>query len=105
MFSRATSGGKGLKAASIARGIPYKFVHDLPVLAEGLKIGGVEIPENILDTERLSRVSVYATSVRYEMTGTGPSEADRKEAVELADAVLKWARAEITRAKKAGKGK
>ena len=104
-FHAQQAAEKGLKAASIARGVPYKFVHDLPMLAEGLKIGGVEIPENILETDRLSRVSVYATSVRYEMTGTGPSEADRKEAIELADAILKWARTEITRAKKEGKGK
>ena len=104
-FHAQQAAEKGLKAASIARGVPYKFVHDLPVLADGLKVGGVQIPEDIVETDRLSRVSAYAAGTRYEMTGAGPSEADRKEAVELADAVLKWARAEITRAKKESKGK
>ena len=104
-FHAQQAAEKGLKAASIARGIPYKFVHDLRALVKDLKIGSVQIPEDIVEVDRLRRVSAYAAGIRYEMTGAGPSEADRKEAVKLAVAVLKWARAEISRAKKEGKGK
>ena len=104
-FHAQQAAEKALKAAAIARGVPYRFVHDLPLLVEDLQHGGVKVPESFTDTDLLSRVSAYASGARYEISDPGPSEADLKEAVALAVAVMKWAKAEIAQAKKENAGK
>ena len=83
---------KAMKAVYIARGQPFLFTHDLDILALGLELMGLSIPEAIDQATLLTR---YAMDTRnpggFEPVGPG----EYGEAVQLAEAVILWAQAQI----------
>lgn len=78
---------KSLKALLLAKGVPFRFVHDIGELLNLLIKHGVPVPSKVLEAAELTE---YAVEARY----PGPfepvtdDEADR--AIETAEAVVAW---------------
>ena len=98
-FHAQQAAEKAIKAVYVAHRFPFKFIHALDTLVDDLEERGVEIPDELQDREFLKQVTRYAVDSRYDLDEI-PTRADVREAVELAVAAVRWARAEITRMEK-----
>ena len=91
-FDAQQAAEKALKAVLLARGIRFRFVHDIGELASLLVHSGLVLPGTIEEAVELTE---YAVEARY----PGPFEPVTKEeharAVELARAVVEWAQAQL----------
>lgn len=79
---------KAVKAVLVAHSITFPYVHDIGVLLHLIGSSEVEVPVEVLEADILTD---YATAGRY----PGEIEIDENDyqlAVELADAVVAWAR-------------
>ena len=78
---------KYLKALLAARGQSIPRTHDLAALCDLCLRNGVIIP---VDQDSLERLTAYAVQVRY--PGEDPTVGEAKEAVQIAQAVRRFAR-------------
>lgn len=94
-FHAQQAAEKALKAVLLDREIDFPLVHDLEVLLEIAKAGGLSLPPELLEADVLTP---YAVETRYPggEEPVTPAEADR--AVRLAGQVVAWASASVRRA-------
>jgi HEPN domain-containing protein len=83
---------KYLKALLVSQGRAFAKTHDLLVLSEACAEAGIHVP---VSEDKLSILSSCAVRVRY--PGPEPTPAETAEAVEIAKAVRKFARATLGR--------
>ncbi len=69
------------------RTIPFRFVHDIGELLDSLGRGGVQVPEDVLESAELT---VYAVAARYPGPVEPVTAEDAKEAAEVAERVVDW---------------
>jgi len=83
---------KALKALLVSRGVPFRFVHDIGELLEGVAAGGIRIPEGLRDASELTE---YAVEARYPGLYEPVSEEEWRRAVTSAEAVVTWVESQI----------
>jgi len=89
MFSCSTGcTEKAIKALLIQNNIEFPYVHDLSRLLTLLEGAGQEIPESVKQVERLTRFAVFT---RYPGISPPVTQEEYKEAVSLAEKVVRWA--------------
>ena len=91
-FEAQQAAEKSIKAVMIARDIEFPYVHDLDHLLSLLEDGGEVIPEAI---RRAGDLSDYATVARYPGAIKPVSEVEYREALAIAEAVVRWAEERI----------
>ena len=79
---------KAIKAVLITREIEFPYVHDLGSLLSLLEETGEPVPEAIRTAISLT---TYATTTRYPNVGEPVAEREYREAITLAEAVVRWA--------------
>ena len=79
---------KALKAVMLARGLKFRFVHDLAEHLTVLEQGGIELPEGVKAAAILTDYSVEA---RYPGPYEPITEEEFYSSLAIADAVVAWA--------------
>ena len=87
-FEAQQAAEKAIKAIMIARGIDFPYVHDLGNLLALLGENGETIPESI---DIAMSLTTYATTTRYPNVGSPVEEREYREAIAIAEAVVRWA--------------
>ena len=87
-FDAQQAAEKAIKAVMIAREIDFPYVHDLGSLLSLLEETGETVPEAIRTAVSLT---TYATATRYPNAGTPVTEQEYREAIAIAEAVVRWA--------------
>ncbi|HEY7491329.1 MAG TPA: HEPN domain-containing protein [Candidatus Tectomicrobia bacterium] len=87
-FDAQQAAEKAIKALLIERGVVFPYVHDLARLVTLLEAAGQEIPEVVRRAEELTR---YAVVTRYPGLAEPVTEEHYREAVTIAEAVVRWA--------------
>lgn len=80
---------KALKAVYISRQTSFAYIHNIDTLLLGLEAIGFEIPESVDVAGELTR---YAVETRYPGGFEPLTRGDHARALELAEAVLAWAK-------------
>ncbi|QAA76351.1 MAG: DNA-binding protein [Candidatus Bipolaricaulis sibiricus] len=80
---------KALKALLIYLNKPFPYVHDLAVLIARLEEAGLKVPDRI---KLAAGLTDYAVEARYPGAFEPVTQDEYKEAVELAEEVLRWAK-------------
>ena len=91
-FDAQQAAEKAIKAVMLARGIEFPYVHDLNRLLSMLERAGETIPGSV---RRAGDLTDYATTTRYPGVDQPVSERQYLEAVEVADAVVRWAEGQV----------
>ena len=92
-FEAQQAAEKAIKAVLIARSIDFPYVHNLEILLSLLEEEG---EENVPETVRISaRLTPYAVDTRYPGFAIPVDEQEYIEAVEIAEAVVRWAEAQL----------
>ena len=91
-FSARQAAEKAIKAAMIARGIDFPYVHDLGKLMSLVESHGGRIPPRIRRGADLTR---YAVHTRYPSSEEPVSEPEHAIAVATAEAVVRWAEEQL----------
>ena len=91
-FNAQQATEKAIKSVMIARNIEFPFVHDLARLLSLLEDRGEVISEAIRQASVLTK---YATITRYPGEIRPVSEAEYREAIAIAEAVVQWAEERI----------
>jgi len=68
---------------------PFPYVHDLAVLIARLEEAGLKVPDRI---KLAAGLTDYAVEARYPGAFEPVTQDEYKEAVELAEEVLRWAK-------------
>ena len=79
---------KYLKALLVSRRQAFPRTHDVVALHDLCLQHGLRIP---IDSDQLERLAAYAVQVRY--PGDDPTPDEAREAVQIAQAIRRWARA------------
>lgn len=87
-FHAQQAAEKAIKAALVVQRVDFPKTHQIRTLLALLRGAGHAFPEDILAADDLSD---YATVARYPGNLQPVTEADRRDAVALAEAVLRWA--------------
>ena len=87
-FDAQQAAEKAIKAVMIGRGIDFPYIHDLARLLMTLEARGEPIPETI---RRAAKLTQYAIHTRYPGLEEPVSESEYQEAVDIAEAVVRWA--------------
>ena len=87
-FQAQQTAEKTIKALLIKQGVVFPYVHDLARLLTILEEAGEPTPETIRNAEELTR---YAVMTRYPGLAEPVTEAQYKEVVATAEAVIQWA--------------
>jgi HEPN domain-containing protein len=87
-FHAQQAAEKALKAVYIHWGWTFRYVHDLEELITGLRQNGLHVPEAVEDGVVLTS---YAFEARYPGLAEPVSEEEYRQAVELAQTVVRWA--------------
>ena len=87
-FDAQQAAEKAIKAVMIAREIEFPYVHDLGSLLTLLEKTGEIVPEAIRTAVSLT---TYATATRYPNAGTPVTEQEYREAITIAETVVRWA--------------
>lgn len=87
-FNAQQAAEKAIKALLIQHDVEFPYVHDLAELLTLLERAGREVPESIRQAERLTRFAVFA---RYPGLAPPTSREEYREALALAEAVVRWA--------------
>ena len=93
-FHAQQAGEKALKAVLLFKGLEFPLVHDIEVLLEVAKVGGLRLPRNV---RQAGALSPYAVEARYPGYDEDITASDIDEAIRLAESVVDWA-SEILRA-------
>ena len=91
-FGAQQAAEKAIKAVMLARSIEFPYVHDLNRLLSMLEHAGETIPESV---RRAGDLSGYATTTRYHGIDPPVSEQQYLQAVEIAEAVVRWAEGQV----------
>lgn len=91
-FDAQQAAEKAIKAVMIACDIAFPYVHDLDQLLTVLESTGQQVPDEI---HRAEKLTLYATAARYPGIEHPVSEQHYLEAVEIAEAVVRWAKKRI----------
>jgi HEPN domain-containing protein len=81
---------KAIKAVLVAKGIKFRFSHNLDYLRDLCSEAGIELPEALDGMENLTP---FATAERY--GSPAPAGLDREQALAWAAGALAWARTTI----------
>jgi HEPN domain-containing protein len=87
-FHAQQSAEKAIKALLLHLGIRFPHVHDLDRLLVLLSDHGVDAPDAVREADKLSD---YAVLARYPLDREPTTAEQRREAVEIAETVLRWA--------------
>ena len=87
-FQAHQAAEKAIKALLIKQGVVFPYVHDLARLLTILEEAGEPMPETIRNAEELTR---YVVMTRYPRPAEPVTEAQYKEAMATAEAVIQWA--------------
>ena len=79
---------KAIKAVMIMQDIDFPYTHDLAHLMMILEAGGERIPDAVRRAAKLTR---YAIHTRYPGLEEPVSEQEYREAVAIAESVVRWA--------------
>jgi HEPN domain-containing protein len=91
-FDTQQAAEKALKAALLARGIPFRFVHDIAELLTLLENQGVILSEEIKASAELTDYSVES---RYPGPFEPVTEEEFNRALKIAETVVVWADSQI----------
>ncbi|WP_456426485.1 HEPN domain-containing protein [Rhodocaloribacter sp.] len=91
-FHAQQAAEKALKAVRVAFGQPVPRTHNLKTLLEGLP-PSITVPKSVL---RAAALSVYAVLTRYPADLEPVTREEHREAVRMAEAVVRWAEAHLT---------
>ena len=83
---------KSLKAVLVAMGQDFPRTHNISKLVECLIDAGVEAPDYLLQSERLSR---FAVMLRYPSSGLLPNKDEHLQSAQIAHKTLDWAKAKV----------
>ena len=86
-FETQQAAEKALKAVLIAKGIPFRYVHDLAELLTLLENHGIPLPETV---RRAASLTNYSVEARYPGPFEPVTEDEFHEALSLAEAVVAW---------------
>jgi HEPN domain-containing protein len=87
-FHAQQAAEKALKAVYLHYGWLFRYVHDLEELITGLRQNGLYVPEAAEDALVLTS---YAFEARYPSLAEPVSEEEYRQAIELAQTVVRWA--------------
>jgi HEPN domain-containing protein len=87
-FHTQQAAEKALKAVYLHCGWTFRYVHDLEELITGLRQNGLHVPEAVEDAVVLTS---YAFEARYPGLAEPVSEEEYRQAIELAQTVVRWA--------------
>ena len=87
-FQAQQAAEKSIKAVLIKRDIEFPYVHDLRRLLALLEDAGEEVPPTVVRAEKLTR---YASDTRYPGTAEPVDEQRYRHAIQIAEAVVRWA--------------
>lgn len=87
-FDAQQAAEKALKGLLIFYGIPFRFVHDIAELLTRLEQEGISLPEEV---RAAAGLSPYAVGARYPGPTEPVTEEDYREAVVLAETIVRWA--------------
>ena len=87
-FQAQQAAEKSIKAVMIKRDIDFPYVHDLRRLLALLQDAGEDVPPAVARAENLTR---YASDTRYPGTAEPVDEQRYLNAIQIADAVVRWA--------------
>jgi len=91
-FHAQQAAEKALKAIYQHNEWVFRYTHDLDELISGLKRENIEVPEEIVEADILTR---FAWESRYPHLGEQVSEEEYREATHQAEIVLAWAEKQI----------
>ena len=91
-FDAQQAAEKAIKAVMIVRGIVFPYTHDLARLLTILESRTERIPDAI---RRASQLTLFAAHMRYPSVEEPVSEQEYTEAIEIAEAVVRWAEERI----------
>jgi HEPN domain-containing protein len=77
-----------------ALGVEFPYVHDITELLTLLEGAGQQIPESVRQAGRLTRFAVFT---RYPGVALSISQQEYKEAVALAEEVVRWVEERLRR--------
>lgn len=87
-FNAQQAAEKAIKGVLLHRGARSPYVHDLSELLKLLKETGEDVPDEVLDARELSN---YAVATRYPGPAEPVTQKEYREAVKMAERVVKWA--------------
>ena len=91
-FNAQQAAEKAIKAVCIFHTIPYPYVHDLAALVTHLMTNGVDVPESVKESAKLTR---FAIATRYPHVLAPVTRNEYLRAVAIAEAVIDWCDSEI----------
>jgi HEPN domain-containing protein len=83
---------KAIKALLIKHGVDFPYVHDIGELLVLLEDVGQSVPENIRQSARLTRFAVFT---RYPGLAPPIGHEEYREALGIAETVVRWAEEQI----------
>jgi len=86
-FDAQQAAEKAIKAVLIDRKVAFPYVHDLARLLTLVEQAGQVVPKEVKQAAKLSR---YAVATRYPGVTEPVSKEDHREAVSIAEAVVRW---------------
>ena len=92
-FDAQQAAEKAIKAVLVFRQLDFRKTHDLRGLLTLLDSSGVPIPEEIWKADNLTN---YAVETRYPGLSEPVSDKEYRDAVALAETVVRWADKQIT---------
>jgi len=87
-FELQQAAEKAIKAVLVAKGIKFRFVHDIAELLTLLKERGVTFPDKI---EAAAGLTDYSVEARYPGPFEPVTDDEFSEALEIAESVVEWA--------------
>ena len=91
-FHAQQAAEKAIKAVYVRYDIIFRYIHDLDELLAGLEREGVKIPQGVKDAGTLTN---YAWEARYPGVSEPVTEVEYREAIAIAENVVKWAQGKI----------
>ncbi len=87
-FHAQQAAEKAIKGVPILRGLDFPYVHDIARLLTILENSGERIPQSVLKSTQLTRFAVFS---RYPGIAPSIEEREYRQAVRLAQSVVRWA--------------
>ncbi|HZD39141.1 MAG TPA: HEPN domain-containing protein [Terriglobales bacterium] len=92
-FDAQQAAEKAIKAVLIKQDVKFPYVHDLAELFTLAEEAGIKTPKSMKMAGELSKFAVFT---RYPFESSPIVEKEYKEAVKIAEAVLRWAEGVIS---------